>query len=79
MHFEPMGDQRVKNIAEPIAVFRVRPTKPALVASVESLVKDALALPDKPSIAVLRFENMSGDLEQEFFADGMVEEIITAL
>jgi adenylate cyclase len=41
--------------------------------------KPALALPDKPSIAVLSFQNMSGDAEQEYFADGIVEEIITAL
>ena len=77
--FEPMGDQRVKNIAEPIAAFRVMPSKPAPDTSVESPRKDALPLPDKPSIAVLPFQNMSGDAEQEYFADGMVEEIITAL
>ena len=77
--FEPMGDQRVKNIAEPIAAFRVMPSKPAPDTSVEPPRKDALPLPDKPSIAVLPFQNMSGDAEQEYFADGMVEEIITAL
>ena len=77
--FEPMGDQRVKNIAEPIVAFRVMPSKPAPDTSVESPRKDALPLPDKPSIAVLPFQNMSGDAEQDYFADGMVEEIITAL
>jgi TolB-like protein len=70
--FEDMGEQQVKNIARPVHVWRLRPgTKPAISAS--------LALPDKPSIAVLPFANMSGDPEQEYFADGMVEEIITAL
>jgi adenylate cyclase len=71
--FEDLGEQQLKNIARPIRVFRVlgeqKPT--AKVA--------ALPLPDKPSIAVLPFQNMSGDPEQEYFADGMVEEIITAL
>ena len=53
----------------------------SVAAPIESPIKStqALALPDKPSIAVLPFENMSGDPEQEYFADGMVEEIITAL
>ena len=74
--FEDMGEQQVKNIARPVRVYRVRegtlqtPTAPG---------QPALPLPDKPSIAVLRFANMSGDREQEYFADGMVEEIITAL
>ena len=76
--FEDLGEQQVKNIARPVRVYRVRdlgtPNKspPAAFASV-------LPLPDKPSIAVLPFANMSGDPEQEYFADGMVEEIITAL
>jgi len=72
--FEDMGEQQVKNIARPVHVWRVRlGTKPAASASVP------LALPGKPSIAVLPFQNLSGDPEQEYFADGMVEEIITAL
>src|SRR5262249_32205229 len=54
---------------------RPAPPEPAKGTS----TKPALALPDKPSIAVLPFQNMSGDPEQEYFADGMVEEIITAL
>ena len=70
--FEDMGEQQVKNIARPVHIWRVRlGAKPAVSAP--------LALPDKPSIAVLPFQNMSGDPEQEYFADGMVEEIITAL
>jgi TolB-like protein len=73
--FEDLGEQQVKNIARPVRVYRVRDAS----AAVKSPSKPALALPDKPSIAVLPFANMSGDPEQEYFADGMVEEIITAL
>jgi adenylate cyclase len=76
--FDDMGEQQVKNIARPVRVYRVRgDTAPVEAASV--LAQPALPLPDKPSIAVLPFQNMSGDPEQEYFADGMVEEIITAL
>jgi adenylate cyclase len=74
--FVDLGDQSLKNIARPLRVYCVgslsaarQPKSPAVV----------LALPDKPSIAVLPFANMSGDPEQEYFVDGMVEEIITAL
>jgi adenylate cyclase len=66
-----MGEQQLKNIAQPLRVYGVRPdvvqTRPAL------------ALPDKPSVAVLPFQNMSGDPEQDYFVDGMVEDIITGL
>jgi TolB-like protein/class 3 adenylate cyclase len=68
-----LGDQALKNIAQPIRVFRV------LAEGTPMLDPPVLPLPDKPSIAVLPFQNMSGDPEQEYFADGMVEEIITAL
>src|SRR5262249_13968460 len=68
--FEDTGEQYLKNIARPVRVYRVRPS--AAVAMTP-------ALPDKPSIAVLPFENMSNDPDQEYFADGMVEDIITAL
>ena len=74
--FEDMGEQALKNIARPVRVYRVRDTA-AKIPSV--LIPSVLPLPDKPSIAVLPFANMSGDSEQEYFADGMVEEIITAL
>jgi TolB-like protein/class 3 adenylate cyclase len=75
--FEDLGEQQVKNIARPVRVYRVRE---AIAAKVPSAAPPpALPLPDKPSIAVLPFANMSGDPEQEYFADGMVEEIITAL
>ena len=80
--FEDIGPQNLKNIAEPMRTWRLRMDASGSAAApigppVEST--QALVLPDKPSIAVLPFENMSGDLEQEYFADGMVEEIITAL
>jgi len=71
--FEDLGEQQVKNITRPVRVYRVRD-----VGAAESTLTPAPpALP--PSIAVLPFANMSGDPEQEYFADGMVEEIITAL
>jgi adenylate cyclase len=73
--FEDLGEQQVKNIARPVRVYRVRDAGPAA----ETPPAQPLPLPDKPSIAVLPFANMSGDPEQEYFADGMVEEIITAL
>src|SRR6202008_3886949 len=81
MTFVDLGVQQVKNIQEPIRAYEVgaqsetREAAPARVAEAES----PPPLPDKPSIAVLPFENMTGDPEQEYFADGMVEEIITAL
>jgi TolB-like protein len=71
--FDDLGDQQLKNIAQAIRVYRVQAETPAAQPAA------ALPLPDKPSIAVLPFANMSGDPEQEYFVDGMVEEIITAL
>jgi adenylate cyclase len=71
--FDDLGDQQVKNIAQAIRVYRVQ----AETLAAKPIA--ALPLPDKPSIAVLPFANMSDDPEQEYFADGMVEEIITAL
>jgi len=76
--FDDKGEIALKNIARPLQVFAISGAKESkTTVSPES--KPALALPDKPSIAVLPFQNMSGDPEQEYFADGMVEEIITAL
>jgi TolB-like protein/class 3 adenylate cyclase/tetratricopeptide (TPR) repeat protein len=79
--FDDMGSQSLKNIADPMRAWRGRIADEAAsaVQSGSSPVEQALALPDKPSIAVLPFENMSGDPEQEYFADGMVEEITTAI
>jgi TolB-like protein/tetratricopeptide (TPR) repeat protein len=66
-----MGEQHLKNIAEPLRIYSVRLDS--------ALARPVLALPEKPSIAVLPFPNMSGDPEQEYFADGIVEDMITAL
>jgi TolB-like protein/class 3 adenylate cyclase len=74
--FEDLGEQQVKNITRPVRVYRVHDV---LARSPSAPGSTPLLLPDKPSIAVLPFANMSGDPEQEYFADGMVEEIITAL
>jgi adenylate cyclase len=80
--FEDMGEQRLRNIARPVRVYRIKaetnedgapPTPASRVAGV------ARAVSNIPSLAVLPFQNMSGDPEQEYFADGMVEEVITAL
>jgi TolB-like protein len=70
--FVDIGEQQLKNIARSVRAYKV-----SCDASIEP--KTALPLPDKPSIAVLPFQNMSGDPEQQYFADGMVEDIITAL
>jgi adenylate cyclase len=74
--FIDIGEHRLKNIAQPVRVYRI---SDGLLAAAQLSAKPTLALPDKPSIVVLPFTNMSADLEQEYFADGMVEEIITAL
>src|SRR5215472_15981873 len=74
---EDMGEQHVKNIARPVRVYLVRDS--AVPVAEPLAASQTLPLPDKPSIAVLPFANMSGDPAQEYFADGMVEEIITAL
>ena len=71
--FELKGEERLKNITEPVRVYRLRLDRPNVPE------RPALALPDKPSIAVLPFQNLSTDPEQDYFADGIVEEIIMAL
>jgi TolB-like protein len=71
--FEDLGEQQVKNIARPVRVYRVRD------AAAKAPASPALPLPDKPSLAVLPFQNMTGDAEQEYFVDGVVEEITTAI
>ena len=86
--FDDLGEQTVKNIAEPVRAYRVYDavrtgSAPAAPTPVAPGRDAALAAPrdraDKPSIAVLPFNNMSGDAEQEFFADGITEDIITEL
>jgi adenylate cyclase len=72
--FSPLGKQHLKNIAAPIPVYRVE-----LGQIRQPIDKAPLALPDKPSIAVLPFDNMSGNIEEEYFSDGITEDIITEL
>jgi adenylate cyclase len=75
--FEDAGEQRVKNIARPLRVYHVRAGQ--LADEEMSAAQPPLALPDKPSLAVLPFTNMSGDPEQEFVSDGIAEDVISAL
>ena len=82
VEFTDLGEQNLKNIARPVRAYAatsVGAGHPAEAGNLPDPYSQPLPLPDKPSIAVLPFENMSGDPEQEYFADGMVEEIITAL
>jgi len=77
--FEDRGEQQVKNIARPVRVFNVKVAGDRAIPAPDALVAAPLALPDKPSLAVLPFANLSGDPDQEYFADGMVEELTTAI
>ena len=85
--FEDQGEQMVKNIPDPVRAYRIRaeavvpmqPTATAAAKPSSATVGIDLSLPDKPSIAVLPFTNMSGDPEQEYFTDGISEDIITEL
>jgi adenylate cyclase len=76
--FVDQGEQQVKNIPHPVRAFAVR-TDGSAAAPAAASTRATPSLPDRPSLAVLPFSNMSGDPEQEYFADGMVEDIITAL
>ncbi|MHC2336748.1 adenylate cyclase [Bradyrhizobium sp. USDA 4454] len=78
--FDDLGERQLKNIDRPVRLYAARSSSTPAGISVKGAAETRLlALPDKPSIAVLPFQNMSGDPEQEYFADGMVEDIITAL
>jgi TolB-like protein/class 3 adenylate cyclase len=83
--FDDLGDRTLKNIDRPVRVYAVRGARSLAIAATGALLtpasnaNDPPPLPDKPSIAVLPFQNLSGDPEQEYFADGMVEDIITVL
>jgi adenylate cyclase len=76
--FTDLGLVTLKNIDEPLRAFALSP-KPSAFSPGAARPGEMLPLPNKPSIAVLPFDNLSGDREQEYFADGIVEEIITAL
>ena len=73
LSFEDRGEQRLKNIARPVRVYAYRGTAPVLKTPPE------FSIPGKPFIAVLPFTNLSGDPEQEYFADGITEDLIAAL
>ena len=75
LEYEYLGEKSVKNISEPIRAYHIRTTP----SNVAPEINSELELPDKPSIAVLPFVNMTGDSEQEYFSDGITEEIITGL
>jgi adenylate cyclase len=79
--FDDLGERPLKNIDRPVRIYSVRSAvaSPAARVGPPTEPEKPLLLPDRPSIAVLPFSNMSGDPEQEYFADGMVEDIITAL
>src|SRR5207253_857573 len=93
LSFEDLGTPELKNITRPVRVYRIgppapRPDAPTLPSPASggglgrgsaAIQSAALALPDKPSVAVLPFANMSSDPEQEFLADGIAEDVITAL
>ncbi len=85
LHFEYMGEREVKNIAEPLRAYRVltgpedAAQRAVRAGQADGKAPPPLPLPDKPSVAVLAFANMSGDPEQEYFGDGLAEDIITDL
>ncbi len=77
LSFDDLGPQRVKNIGDPVRAFRIRLAGAALAPAPGQ--DETPPLPDKPSIAVLPFDNLSNDADQEYFADGITEDIITEL
>src|SRR5262249_18425894 len=79
--FHDLGDQQVKNIARPVRVYSIgsRASTAEGGGQTAPIVCRMVPLPDKPSLAVLPFQNMTGDADQEYFVDGMVEEITTAI
>ena len=78
LEYEDLGERQLKNIAHPVRAYHVR-NRDAAIATVPPLGAQPLALPDKPSIAVLSFTNMSGNPDQEFLGDGIAEDVLTEL
>src|SRR6516162_6287492 len=79
IRFTDLGEHGVKNIARPVRVYRVEKGAEARAGAADDRTQDPLGLTDRPSLAVMPFTNMSGDPEQEYFVDGIVEDIITGL
>jgi adenylate cyclase len=79
VEFADLGEQRLKNIDRPVRVFTAKSKDLGMVAPVQHSVPEPPPLPDRPSIAVLPFQNMSGDPQQEYFADGIAEDVLTTL
>ena len=79
VRFDDLGEQLVKNFDRPVRSYRIDPKAGAAAASPPKATEAPPAIPHKPSIAVLPFQNMSGDADQEYFADGITEDLITAL
>jgi adenylate cyclase len=79
VEFADLGEQRLKNIDRPVRVYAAKSKDLRMVAPVRHSLPEPPPLPDKPSIAVLPFQNMSGDPEQEYFADGIAEDVLTTL
>jgi len=79
VQFTDLGEQKLKNIDRPVRVYAAKSKNLGMVAPVRHSLPEPPPLPDKPSIAVLPFQNMSGDPEQEYFADGIAEDVLTTL
>ena len=79
LRYEYQGEQTVKNITDPIRVYKIGRESETAISPMSVEQAAMLPVPDKPSLAVLPFINMSGDPEQEYFSDGVTEDIITAL
>src|SRR5262245_52139603 len=77
--FIDLGEKTLKSITRPVRAYAVKWDRESAKPESGGVEPSRLTLPDKPSIAVLPFQNMSGDPEQEYFADGMVEDIVTGL
>ena len=77
--FEDFGEHKVKHVSTPVRVWRWSSGEPSSTINHETAIEEVLSLPDKPSIVTLPFDNIGGDPEQEYFSDGITEDIITEL